>query len=226
VRIIYKAYLAFSLIALLAFAGCGIFVKGKDPILQKSPYEGSAEQKTAIYGKVVDFATQEKPRYPVKLFLEPDDPGNHIVVDSQYFFISSKDLEPDYDYMLKIRAQYYAQQELPFKYIPGKTQNLGTIQMRYLETRMGNFPLPPYEGFNPGSGIIEKHGWSLSSFLDSWRANYGDMPFKFENVAKYIDDTLGESAESITKDQIVQAIREWLDQDLIEKYGRQSYKLK
>jgi hypothetical protein len=211
----------------LLVAGCGIFGRGKDPILQKSPYEGAGDQKTAAYGKVVDLATQNPPRYPIKLFLEPDDPGNHLVVDSQYFFISGLGLEPDYDYTLKIRAQYYAQQELPFKYIPGKVQNLGIIQMRYMEAELGGpFELGPFEGFSPGSGIIEKHGWSLTSFLDDWRSNFGDLPFKFEDVEKYVKETLGENAGSVSAEQIGQSLKDWLDNGLIEKYGRQSYKLK
>ena len=76
------------LIILLFLSGCGVFIKGKDPILQKSPYEESSDQKTAFYGKVADLTTQGPPKYPIKIFLEPDDPGNHRVVDTQYFFLS------------------------------------------------------------------------------------------------------------------------------------------
>ena len=69
--------------------GCGIFVKGKDPVLKMSPYADN----TAFYGKVVDLATQEPPRYPIKISLEPDDPGNHLVVDGQYFFAQEEGVE-------------------------------------------------------------------------------------------------------------------------------------
>ena len=143
---IYILKPVFIVLIIVLISGCGALFKSKNPVLKMSPYA----DKTAFYGKVVDFASQQPPKYPIKLFLEPDDPGNHLVVDNQYFYIEDKDLEPDYDYTLKIRAQYYEEQELLLKYIPGKSQDLGIIQIRYIEPGVGGpFQLGPFEGFSP-----------------------------------------------------------------------------
>jgi len=223
VRKVYIIQNVCIVVAILMITSCGVFIKGKDPVLQMSPYEDN----TAFYGKVVDLSTQEPPRYPIKISLEPDDPGNHLVVDGQYFYIEDKGLEPDYDYTLNIRAQYYIEHEMPLKYESGKSQNLGIIQLKYIEAWLnGPFELGPFEGFNPGSGIIEKHGWSISSFLNHWRTNFSDRPFKFDDVKSYVQESLGENASDVKKDEIKQAIKKWLAENQIEKYGRQSYKLK
>ena len=218
-----RVYFSGTLVLVLAgtfLIGCG--GGKKDIILQSNPYD-----KLAFYGQVVDQATQEAPLYPIKVFIEPDDPGNHVVVDSHLFFIEDKGLDPIYDYTLKIRTQYYSEVEMPLKYQPGKTQNLGTIPITYIEPkRVGPFKIKPFTGFTPGAGILESPGWSITSFINYWEANYGDTPFKLGDVEHYVKDSLPEGSPTVSKQEMQQAIDGWLKDGLIAAYGRNSYKLK
>lgn len=218
-----RVYFSWTLVLVLAgtlLTGCG--GGKKDIILQSNPYE-----KLAFYGQVLDQATQQAPLYPIKIFIEPDDPGNHVVVDSHLFFIEDKGLDPIYDYTLKIRTQYYSEVEMPLKYQPGKTQNLGIIQIAYIEPkRVGPFKIKPFTGFTPGAGILESPGWSITSFINYWEANYGDTPFKIGDVEHYVKDSLPEGSPTVSKQEMQQAIDGWLKDGLISAYGRNSYKLK
>jgi hypothetical protein len=217
-----KRYLAgiLTLVASLSlFAGCGILGK-RDPLLKLCPY-----QKPAFYGKVVDKATRERPLYPVSIALLPEDPGNHVVVDSSVFFVDDKGLDPIYEYSLRIGAQYYNSVDVPLKYIRGKVQNLGIIELENIEPKyQGPFKIKPFVEFDPGSGILEKPGWSISSFLSHWKAV--DQPFTIEDVEQYVKESLPPGSPQISRDEVKQAIDGWLKDNLITSYGRNSYMLK
>jgi len=200
-------------------AGCGILGK-RDSLLKLCPYK-----KPAFYGRVVDKDTGERPLYPVAIAILPEDPGNHVVVDSSVFFIDDKGLEPIYDYSLRVGAQYYSSVELPLKYVKGKTQNLGVIELKNIEpVYQGPFKIKPFVEFSPGSGILEKPGWSISSFLSHWKTV--DQPFTIDDVEQYVKESLPPGSPEISKDEIRQAVDGWLKDNLIISYGRNSYMLK
>ncbi|HBZ01898.1 MAG TPA: hypothetical protein DEO84_11320 [candidate division Zixibacteria bacterium] len=198
--------------------GCGILVK-RDPIRKLNPYKN-----LAFYGKAIDKATKETPVYPVSISIMPEDPGNHIVVDSCIFFIEDKGLESMYDYSLRVSAQYYGVKEIPLKYIPGKAQNLGVIELDYLNPKPPEgITIKPFQEFNPGSGILEKPGWSISSFLGEWKAV--DQPFSIDDVVQFVKGSLPAGSPEITKTEIKQAMDGWLKDGLIKTYGRNTYML-
>ncbi len=205
-------------IAVLVLAGCGAGRKG-NPILKANPY-----QHLAFYGKVVDQVTHENPSYPITITILPEDPGNHVVVDSCIFFIEDKGLEPIYDYSLRIGAQYYETREIPLKYVKGRAQNLGFVELVNIEPRFTKFTPKPFSEFSPGAGILEKPGWSISSFLSHWKSI--DQPFKIEDVQQYVIESLPPGSPEISKAEIKQAIDGWLKDGLISNYGRNSYSLK
>jgi hypothetical protein len=126
---------------------------------------------------------------------------------------------------LKVWAQYYEVKEIPLKYSRGKALNLGLIELQNIEPRIhGPFKIKPFVEFNPGSGILEKPGWSMSSFLSYWESI--DQPFNIEDVEKYVKDNLPAESPEISKAEITQAVESWLKDGLIQAYGRNSYILK
>ncbi len=201
------------------FTGCGAILK-RDPVLKLNPYK-----KLAFYGRVVDRATKEAPLYPVTISILPEDPGNHIVVDSSIIFIEDNGLDPVYDYSLRVSAQYYGTKEIPLKYVSGKSQDLGIIELDYLNPKPPEgITIKPFQEFNPGSGILEKPGWSISSFLSHWKSV--DQPFSLNDVTQYVKESLPEGSPEISSTEIKQAIDGWLKDGLIKPYGRNSYILK
>ena len=209
--------LLFAMAGLL-LVGCGIGGKS-NPILKANPY-----QHLAFYGKVIDKVTHENPAYPIKITILPEDPGNHVVVDSCIFFIEDNGLEPIYEYSLRIGAQYYKSIEIPLKYAKGRAQNLGLIELEGLPQRFGGFTPKPFVEFSPGAGILEKPGWSISSFLSHWKSV--DQPFKLEDVEQFVKESLPPGSPDISKIEIKQAVDGWLKDGLIQSYGRNSYTLK
>lgn len=203
-----------SILTIFLISGC--VGRKKDPLLEANPYE-----KLAFYGRVIDQESLEAPLYPIKIFLEPDDPGRHVIADAHIFFIEEEGLEPIYDYTLKIRAQYYSEKEIPLKYVPGRAQDLGVISIKYIEARITNGFVPkPFRGFTPGSAILDSPGWSISSFINHWESIYGDQPFKLIDVEQYVKKKLPEDAPEVSGDEIRQAIKGWLDDGLIYRNRR------
>jgi hypothetical protein len=213
----FTILLALALIPIV-LVGCG---GGKSSLVKLNPYEGHL----AFYGKVIDTSTRESPLYPVTIELLPEDPGNHVVIDSSIFFISDVGLDPAYDYSLKIGAQYYEVKEIPLKFVKGKKQDLGIIEIANVEPRIqGPFTIKPFVEFSPGSGLLEKPGWSISSFLSEWKSV--DQPFGVDDVENYVHETLPPGSPEVTPADIRQSIDGWLKDGLIEKYGKNSYILK
>ncbi len=203
----------------LLFSGCG--GSGKGSLLELNPYENDL----AFYGKVIDKETRESPLYPVTITLLPEDPGNHVVVDSSVFFISGKGLDPAYDYSLKVGAQYYQGTEVPLKFTRNKKQNLGLIEINNIEKEMPlDFTRKPFVEFSPGSGLLEKPGFSLSSFLDRWKAM--GQPFSIEDVEQHIKTELPAGSPEITRAEVQSTIDGWLKDGLIQKYGQKTYIIK
>jgi hypothetical protein len=206
------------ILIIILMAGCGLGGK-RNPILKVNPY-----QHLAFYGKVIDKVTHENPSYPISISILPEDPGNHVVVDSCIFFIEDKGMEPMFDYSLKITAQYYQEMEIPIKYVKGRSQDLGSIELENIEPHAVGFTPKPFVEFNPGAGILDKPGWSISSFLSQGNSN--DQPFKFEDVELYVKESLPAGSPEISKAEIKQAIEGWLKDGLIQSYGKNSYILK
>lgn len=211
-------------LSLATLAGCGIGRKS-DPILKENPYKIGGKQNLAFYGKVVDKVTHETPDFPVTIEITPDDPGNHTVIDSCNFYIEDKGLDPTFSYSLVISADPdYARLELPLKYIKGRAQNLGLIEIENIRPGTPGIHLVPFTEFNPGASVIEKPGWSISSFLDSWKSV--NQPFMVEDVEQHIKETLPAGSPEISKAEIKQAIDGWLKDGLIKSSGRNTYMIK
>jgi hypothetical protein len=208
--------------ALLLLAGCAVLGFSKDPLLAANPY-----QKLAFYGKVIDKETKERPIYPPKITLEPENPGNILVVDSSIFYIEDKGLDPAFEYTLKVSAVVgYSQKDTVIKYIPGKRQFLGVFVIECLEKPIGAVTMKPFVEFTPGTGIVENKGWKVSSFIDYWKTSYSDQPFKIEDIELYIKNNLPSGSPVFSRDELNQAINLWIKDGLVEKYGRNAYKLK
>jgi len=218
-----KRYLAISAalsVAWLLLMSCGI-MGTKDPQLKLNPYA----KNLAFYGNVIDKATRQPPLYPIAIQLFPEDPGNHVVVDSCLFFIQDKGLDPAYDYSLRIGAQYYNSVEIPLKYIRGKAQQFKDVELENIEPKIqGPFKIKPFVEFDPGSGVLEKPGWQISSFLIEWKSV--DQPFTFEDVEQYVKDNQPAGLPAISSTEIRQAVDSWVKDGLIQTYGKSSYKLK
>jgi len=136
---------------LLFLTGCAALGFKKDPLLASNPYP-----KLAFYGKVVDKETKERPIYPPKIMLEPENPGNILVVDSSIFYIEDKGLDPAFEYTLKVSAVVgYSQKDTVIKYIPGKRQFLGIFEIECLEKPIGAVTMKPFVEFTPGTGVVE-----------------------------------------------------------------------
>lgn len=209
--------------AMLFFlAGCAAFGFKKDPLLASNPYP-----KLAFYGKIVDKETKERPIYPPKIILEPENPGNILVVDSSIFYIEDKGLDPAFEYTLKVSAVIgYSQKDTVIKYVPGKRQFLGIFEIECLEKPIGAITMKPFVEFTPGTGVVENKGWKVSSFIDYWKTSYSDQPFKIEDIELYIKNNLPSGSPVFSRDELNQAINGWLKDGLIEKYGQKAYKLK
>jgi hypothetical protein len=204
---------------LLPLFGCGIGRKGSG-ILKLNPY-----QRLAFYGKVVDKVTHETPDCPVTISLQPEDPGNHVVVDSCIFFIEDNGLDPVYEYTLVIGAEPdYARIEIPVKYLKNKAQNLGIIELENIGPGNASIKLKPFKEFSPGAGILEKPGWSISSFIGQWKSV--DQPFTLDDVEQYIRETLPPGSPEISKSEIKQAVDGWVKDGLVKSAGKNSYILK
>jgi len=217
----YLISLAVLSLSLLVAAGCSILGRKRDPLLAANPY-----QKLAFYGKVVDKATKEPPIFPPKIILEPENPGNILIVDSSIFYIEDKGLDPAFEYTLKVFAQYYSEKDTIIKYIPGQTQFLGTFEIECQDIKSPGFTLKPFIEFTPGTGVLESKGWKISSFVDHWKSTYGDQPFKIEDLEQYIKESLPPGSPPIAKEEVDQTLNQWLKDSLIIKYGRNAYRLK
>jgi hypothetical protein len=209
-------------LSLLTLIGCGALGLKRDPLLAANPYT-----KLAFYGKVVDKETKERPIYPPKIILEPENPGNILVVDSSIFYIEDKGLDPAFEYTLKVSAVVgYSQKDTIIKYIPGQKQFLGIFEIECLEKPLGAITMKPFVEFTPGTGVVESKGWKLSAFIDYWKSSYNDQPFKIEDIDQYVKENLPAGSPVISRDETNQAINQWLKDDLIVKFGRNAYKMK
>jgi hypothetical protein len=205
------------------FIGCGAGRKA-DPILKDNHYKIGGKQNLAFYGKVVDMATHNLPRYRITILISPDDPKNSVVSDSGIFFIQDSGFEPNQHYNLLINANPdYAQRIMPLKYIKGRAQNLGIIELedkRLPEPLFHNDSLPKTPQVGPG--VIENSAWPISSFLDHWLLV--NQPFGIDDVEQYIKET--PNAPEIPESEIAQSIGDWLKKGLIQAYGHNLYILK
>lgn len=209
-------------LSLLFLASCGALGFKKDPLLASNPYS-----KLAFYGKVIDKETKDRPIYPPKITLEPENPGNILVVDSSIFYIEDKGLDPAFEYTLKVTAVVgYSQKDTVIKYIPGNRQFLGIFEIECLEKPIGAITMKPFVEFTPGTGVVENKGWKLSAFIDYWKTSYNDQPFKIEDIELYIKNNLPAGSPVVSRDELNQAINQWLKDGLIDRYGRNAYKLK
>jgi hypothetical protein len=205
------------IVVIAILSGCGVGRRG-NAILKHNPY-----QHLAFYGQVVDKATHELPDCHVTISLQPEDPGNHIV-DSCIFFIEDNGLDPIFEYTLIIGAKPdYAELRMPLKYMRGKAQNLGIIELENISAGAAGIHLKPFKESIPGAGIVEKPGWSISSFISHW---FVDQPFTLDDVEQYIKESLPPGSPEISKVEIKQAIDGWVKDGLIKSSGRNSYILR